>query len=193
MKTRFLFAFLAGAGLSAAAFAHPGHPSAAAGFFSGFAHPYGGLDHLLAMLAVGLYAARQPGAQRWALPAGFVAAMLAGAGLSVAGLALPAVESGIALSVLVLGLLIALAVRLPLGAALALIAGFALFHGHAHHAEIDGARLSTYVAGFALATALLHGAGWLLAQWAPQSAVARALHRVAGAAIATTGLVLLGA
>ena len=172
MKTRFLFAFLAGAGLSAAAFAHPGHPSAAAGFFSGFAHPVGGLDHLLAMLAVGLYAARQPGAQRWALPA---------------------VESGIALSVLVLGLLIALAVRLPLGAALALIAGFALFHGHAHHAEIDGARLSTYVVGFTLATALLHGAGWLLAQWAPQSAVARALHRVAGAAIATTGLVLLGA
>ena len=123
MKIHRLMATLALAAASGTALAHPGHD--AASFASGFAHPFGGLDHLLAMFAVGLYAARQSGAARWALPAGFVAAMLAGAGVSAAGLVLPAVESGIALSVLVFGLLIAFAARLPLPASLSLVAGFA--------------------------------------------------------------------
>ena len=113
MTTRFrsMLAAAALASLSGAALAHPGH--APASFATGFAHPLGGLDHLLAMLAVGLYAARQAGAARLLLPAGFVLAMLAGAGLGALGLALPAVEAGIAASLLVLGLLVALAARLP--------------------------------------------------------------------------------
>ncbi len=190
MKIHRLMATLALAAASGTALAHPGHD--AASFASGFAHPFGGLDHLLAMFAVGLCAARQSGAARWALPAGFVAAMLAGAGVSAAGLVLPAVESGIALSVLVFGLLIAFAARLPLPASLSLVAGFALFHGFAHHAEMGGAALVTYAAGFALATAALHGCGYLLARWMPESTLAQGVKRAAGAGIAGVGVVLLG-
>lgn len=191
MKTRSALAALALATASGAAFAHPGHESAS--FFTGFAHPLGGLDHLLAMLAVGLYAAHQPGATRWMLPAGFVLAMLAGAGLGALGVALPAVEAGIAASVLVLGLLIALAARLPLAASLPLVAAFALFHGHAHHAEMGGASLVTYATGFALATALLHGAGYAIAHWMPQTRAGNAIRRVAGLVVAGVGGAMLGA
>jgi len=191
MKIHRLMTVATLAAASGAALAHPGHETAS--FATGFAHPFGGLDHLLAMFAVGLYAARQPGAARWALPGGFVLAMLAGAGLGAAGVALPAVESGIALSVLVLGLLIALAARLPLVASLPLVAGFALFHGFAHYAEMGGAALATYAAGFALATAALHGCGYLLACWMPETTLAQRVKRAAGAAIAGFGMVLLGA
>ncbi|ATE61442.1 HupE/UreJ family protein [Thauera sinica] len=191
MNTRKLLVSAALAAASGTALAHPGHETAS--FFSGFSHPFGGLDHLLAMLAVGLYAAQRQGAARLALPAGFVLAMLAGAGLGAMGVALPAVESGIALSVLVFGLLIALAARLPLAAGLPLVAAFALFHGYAHHAEIGGAALASYAAGFALATAALHACGYLLARWMPETAAAQRLKRAAGAAIAGVGAVLLGA
>lgn len=176
---------------SSCALAHPGHESAS--FFSGIMHPLGGADHLLAMLAVGLYAARQPGRQRWALPASFVLAMLAGAGLGALGIMLPAVEAGVAASVLVLGLLIAFAARLPVAAALPLVAAFALFHGHAHHAEMGDGTLVTYAAGFALATASLHVAGYLIGRWLPQSLWAQRLQRAAGALIAGAGAVFLGA
>lgn len=174
-----------------AAVAHPGHESAS--FFSGITHPPGGADHLLAMLAVGLYAARQAGRQRWALPASFVLAMLAGAGLGALGIMLPAVEAGIAASVLVLGLLIAFAARLPVAAALPLVAVFALFHGHAHQAEMGEGTLAAYAAGFALATAALHAAGYLVGRWLPQSLWAQRLQRTAGALIAGAGAVFLGA
>jgi len=191
MKTRSALAAVVLATASGAALAHPGHESAS--FFTGFTHPLGGLDHLLAMLAVGLYAARQPGATRWMLPAGFVLAMLAGAGLGAIGVALPAVEAGIAASVLVFGLLIALAARLPLTVSLPLVAAFALFHGHAHHAEMGGASLVTYAAGFALATALLHGAGYAIARWMPETRVGNAIKRVAGRLVAGVGGAMLGA
>jgi len=191
MKTRSALAAVVLATASGAALAHPGHESAS--FFTGFTHPLGGLDHLLAMLAVGLYAARQPGATRWMLPAGFVLAMLAGAGLGAIGVALPAVEAGIAASVLVFGLLIALAARLPLTVSLPLVAAFALFHGHAHHAEMGGASLVTYAAGFALATSLLHGAGYAIARWMPQTRVGNAIKRVAGLLVAGVGGAMLGA
>lgn len=171
--------------------AHPGHETAS--FASGFGHPFGGLDHLLAMLAVGLYAALQPRTARWALPAGFVAAMLAGAVLGAAGFALPAVETGISASVLILGLLIAFVVRLPIHAALPLVATFALFHGYAHHAEMGEGSLLSYAGGFAIATATLHGLGFMFARWLPETAMARTAKRVIGVAIATAGAVLLGA
>lgn len=191
MKTRSALAAVVLATASGAALAHPGHESAS--FFTGFTHPLGGLDHLLAMLAVGLYAARQRGATRWMLPAGFVLAMLAGAGLGAIGVALPAVEAGIAASMLVFGLLIALAARLPLTVSLPLVAAFALFHGHAHHAEMGGASLVTYAAGFALATALLHGAGYAIARWMPETRVGNAIKRVAGLLVAGVGGAMLGA
>ncbi|AUL98897.1 urease accessory protein [Rhodocyclaceae bacterium] len=175
---------------SSAALAHPGHESAS--FFSGITHPLGGADHLLAMLAVGLYAAHQTGSQRWALPTSFVLAMLAGAGLGALGIMLPAVEAGIAASVLVLGLLIAFAARLPVTAALLLVAAFALFHGHAHHAEMGEGTLATYAAGFALATAALHAVGYLIGSWLPQNLWAQRLQRTAGALIAGAGAVFLG-
>ena len=176
---------------AAPALAHPDH--GAASLASGLAHPLGGLDHLLAMLAVGLFAARQPGDARWMLPTGFVLAMLAGGALSAAGIALPALEAAIAASVLVLGVLIARLARLPLTAALPLVATFALFHGHAHHAEMGAGPALAYTLGFALATAALHLAGLGLARLLPDTRAGRLALRVGGGAIAGAGVVLLGA
>lgn len=173
------------------AFAHVGEHGQAS-FFSGFGHPLGGLDHLLAMLAVGLFAARQVGASRLAVPLGFVVAMLVGAGLSALGVALPVVEAGIAASVLVFGLLIAFLVRLPTAVALPLVGAFALFHGHAHHAEMGDGSVLAYVVGFAIATALLHAAGFVVARWVPDSRTGLIAKRVTGAGIAGAGAVLLG-
>lgn len=177
---------------SGAALAHPGH-GAGASFFSGLAHPFGGLDHVLAMIAVGLYAATQSGLARRALPAAFLLAMLAGAGLGAAGLALPGVEAGIAASVLVLGLLIAFAARLPVAAALPLLAVFALLHGHAHQAAIGGASLAAYVCGLAVATLALHALGFVAARSLPQTPLAIGAQRICGGLIAAAGIVLLGA
>ena len=174
--------------------AHPGHD--ASGFFSGVAHPLGGTDHLLAMLAVGLHAARQAGRARWALPAGFMLAMLAGASLGAvlapAGLTPPGLEQGIAASVLVMGLLIASLTPLPLALTLPLVGAFALTHGFAHGAEMGAGSLFAYAAGFTLATGLLHGAGYLLACWLPESPWAQWLRRIVGGLIAGAGLILLG-
>ncbi|WP_341677716.1 HupE/UreJ family protein [Niveibacterium sp. SC-1] len=172
------------------ALAHPGHDTGS--FFAGFSHPLSGADHLLAMLAVGLYAGTQKGAARWALPCAFVASMILGALLAQTGVVFPAVEAGIAASVLVLGLLIAFAARLPLALTAPVIGLLALCHGAAHYAEKGGAGLATFAAGFVLATALLHGAGYLLARWTPQTGLARTLQRVLGGLIAGTGLVMLG-
>lgn len=169
--------------LATAAAAHPGHLEG--GFLAGLAHPFGGWDHLLAMLAVGLWAQQSRGSARWAMPAAFVAATVAGGLLAAGGLLLPLLESGIALSVLVLGAILALALRLPLAAALPLLAVFALFHGYAHVAEMPGQSLLTYLLGFVAGTALLHGLGWLLGM------AGQRLPRLAGGAIAATGLVML--
>ncbi|HLS56840.1 MAG TPA: HupE/UreJ family protein [Zeimonas sp.] len=184
-----LLAPLVLAGFSGTALAHSGHGSAS--FFSGFVHPFGGVDHLLAMLAVGLYAALQRNAARRALPAAFVVAMLAGAGLGAAGLALPAVESGIALSVLVAGLAVAFAAQVPIAASLLLVAGFALCHGYAHQAEIGDAAFAGYATGFAIATAMLHAIGFVVGRWLPETPVARAMRRTAGGFVAGAGAVLL--
>jgi urease accessory protein len=169
------------------ALAHTGGEHAM-GFFAGFAHPLGGADHLMAMLAVGLWAGLLGGRAVLALPAAFLAAMAAGFGLGAAGVALPMVEAGIAASVIVLGVAVALATRPPLGLSLALAALFGLAHGHAHGTEmLAGAGIAAYAAGFLLATALLHAAGLGLARLpAP-----RILARSAGAAVALAGLFLL--
>lgn len=170
--------------------AHPGH--ADAGFLSGLMHPLGGLDHLLAMLAVGLYAAGQRRAARWALPAAFVFAMLVGALLGMSGFELFFVEQGVAASVVVLGLLVASLGRVPLAWTLPLVTLFAIFHGYAHQAEIGEAGLLHYAAGFALATAGLHLAGFLSARWLPESRTGIVLKRIVGVAMVGAGALMLG-
>ncbi|MBD3736336.1 MAG: HupE/UreJ family protein [Pseudomonas balearica] len=174
----------------ALAFAHPGHDHA--GVMSGLAHPLFGIDHLLAMLAVGLWAAQQQGAARWALPLTFVATMLFGGLLGFAGIEMPLMETGIAGSVLALGLLVALAVRPPVAIAAGLTALFAASHGVAHGLELPA--LSSpwgYAAGFVAATAALHAAGYAMARSLPQAAAP--LVRMAGVASALTGAWLLAA
>jgi urease accessory protein len=170
------------------AFAHSGHGDN--GLIAGIRHPLGGLDHLLAMLAVGLWAAQQQGAARWALPCTFVGILLIGGLLGFEGLNLPVLESGIAASVLALGLAVALAVRPPLNLAIGATALFALFHGVAHGLELpDMASPWAYAAGFVAATAALHVAGYAVVRVLPQAAAP--LVRLAGAASAATGVWLL--
>src|SRR6186997_3062529 len=141
-----------------AALAHPGHD--AGGFAHGVMHPLGGLDHLLVMVAVGLYATLPGRRALWLVPATFVGVMAIGGALGATGYPIPYAEIGIALSVMVLGLAVALRVSLPTLAAMALAGLFAIFHGHAHGTEMPAdATAVSYSAGFMLATALLHGAG----------------------------------
>ena len=177
----------------AIASAHTGI-GATTGFLHGFWHPIGGIDHVLAMVAVGLFAAQLGGRALWAVPATFVAIMAAGGTLGMAGVALPAVEVGIALSVLVLGLVVLAGRRWPLGLAMALVAVFAVFHGHAHGSEmpVDASGLS-YGLGFMLATALLHLAGIGLGIGLGRLAATEGgrLTQASGAAIALAGVVLL--
>ena len=140
--------------------AHPGHVG---GYLAGIAHPFTGLDHLLAMLAVGVWAAQLGGRAKWLVPASFIACMAVAASVGLSGIALPMVESGIATSVLLLGLLIAFSIKLPIALSASIVGLFAVFHGYAHGAEMP--QLSTpwvYGIGFMLSTAALHGLGLLL-------------------------------
>jgi urease accessory protein len=145
--------------LPTAALAHAGGAEAH-GFVHGFAHPVGGLDHVLAMLAVGVFAFVLGGRALWLVPLSFVGMMAAGFLLGLAGLELPFVELGIALSVVVIGAAAASGKPMPVVGAMALVGIFAVFHGHAHGAEMpaDASGL-TYALGFMLATASLHAAG----------------------------------
>lgn len=148
--------------LPAAAMAHTG-TGAHIDAMHGFLHPLTGPDHVLAMVAVGVFAAQLGGRSLWAVPAAFVLAMVAGGALGYFGTPLPMVEQGIAFSVIVMGLAVALGVKLPVGPAMALVAVFAVFHGHAHGAEGSGAgSFLGYAAGFVVATTLLHAAGVVL-------------------------------
>jgi urease accessory protein len=179
--------------MSGAALAHPGHGDAG-GFTHGFMHPVGGLDHVLAMIAVGLFAAHLGGRALGLVPATFVAVMAAGGALGMAGIAVPFVETGIALSVVVLGLAVALRMSVPTLAAMALVGLFAVFHGHAHGAEMpQDASGFGYAAGFMLATALLHGAGIALGLAVAKlgELAGRRAVQVAGGAMALAGAVIL--
>lgn len=172
-----------------AVLAHPGHGEAV-GFGHGFAHPIGGLDHVLAMVAVGLLAALRGGPARWGLPVAFMAMMAAGAGLGVFGIGLPFAEAGIALSLVAFGLAIVFAARLPLPALIGLVGVFAVFHGYAHGAEMpETASGLAYGMGFLSATALLHAAGLGLGFLV--SAERRRAAPAMGAAVALSGLTLL--
>ena len=147
--------------------AHPGHDGQAAGFADGLLHPLLGADHLLAMTIVGVWAAQLGGAARGWVPATFVSLMAAGAALAMFGIALPRIEAGIAASLLVLGLLVATALRAPTILAMLVAGTFALFHGAAHGLELPAmARPWAFAAGLVATTAALHGAGLLLGQLA---------------------------
>lgn len=175
------------------ALAHPGHDGAV-GLSHGFLHPFSGLDHVLAMVAVGLVAARVGGRATLLVPLAFLGMMAVGGALGAAGIALPFVETGIALSVVVLGAALALRPALPVAGAMALVGAFAVFHGHAHGAEMpESATGLAYGLGFIAATALLHaaGLGLGLAAGRRDGTQARPALRVAGAGLAAAGLGLL--
>jgi urease accessory protein len=174
---------------SGAAFAHTGAEHAFS-FASGFKHPFTGLDHMLAMVAVGLWAGLNGGRALWVWPVAFVGVMVLGGLLGISGVAVPMVEAGILASVVVLGLLVLSAAQLPVAAGAILVAVFALLHGHAHGAELpDGAAAETYAAGFVIATAILHGIGIGVARLAG-SANGKLAVRGAGALVAAAGVAL---
>lgn len=152
MKQRlFLFAALL---LPAVAHAHPGH--ADAGVVSGFLHPFSGLDHVVAMLAVGVWAARNAGTKRWLVPAAFLAGMLGGCVLGLGGFLPTFLEFAVAASALSAALLVLLAVRLPLGLQASVAAAFAVWHGIAHGTELPAATSPLgFAVGFVAATGLL--------------------------------------
>ena len=164
------------------------------GVVHGFMHPVTGLDHVLAMVAVGILAALLGGRAIWLVPASFVALAAAGGLLGVQGVPVPFVEFGISASVVLLGLAIALQARLPLGWTVGLVGLFGLYHGYAHGAEMPAdASGFAYGAGFLAATAMLHiagiGLGLGIAHMARRSATRFA--QAGGTAIALAGIVLL--
>jgi urease accessory protein len=159
MKMRLLLAVLLLALSPTLAFAHTGAGDTA-GFIHGLEHPIGGIDHVLAMIAVGVFAYVLGGKALWLVPLAFVSMMIAGFALGVAQTALPFVELGIALSSVVIGAAAATGRPMPVAAAMGLVGVFAVFHGHAHGAEMPvGTGGLTYAAGFVAATALLHLTG----------------------------------
>jgi urease accessory protein len=173
--------------LPATAWAHP-EIAHATGFAAGFGHPMTGADHMLAMIAVGLWAAQMGGRAIWAVPGAFVGMMLVGGALGISGVYFPQIEEGIVISVLVLGILIAGAFRVPLFASAMLVGVFALFHGNAHGIEMPAAAAAvSYAAGFALATAMLHALG-MAAGIAMQKVNTDRMTRFAGCAIALVGI-----
>lgn len=176
--------------LPQAALAHPGH-GAAIGAQAGFLHPLMGADHVLAMVAVGLLAALRGGRALWALPLSFLVLMSAGAGLGMAGVALPYAETGIALSIVVFGVATIVGLRAPVALLASLVGVFAVFHGYAHGAEMpETASGLSFGFGFLAATALLHAAGLGLGIAAARLDAARAAPAL-GACVAAAGLALL--
>lgn len=188
--------FLPLAFAAAAPFVTAGPASAHTGLEAGFSlidgalHPLGGLDHLAAMVAVGIWAALAGGKRIWVWPVAFVLMMLVGGFIGHAGIVPPAVEPAIALSVVVLGLAVAFGLQAPVAMGAMLVGAFALFHGHAHGAEAPATGWYGYAAGFATSTALLHVAGIAIGL-----AIARLATRwpaqAIGAATAVLGVILM--
>jgi len=160
------------------------------GLMHGLMHPLSGIDHLLAMLAVGLWAAQMGNKARWALPCCFVVVVALGAMVGIAGFSLPWTEQGIVLSVLVFGVLVSGAWKLPLALSLPVVGSLAVFHGLAHGSEMPTTMNSLdYMMGFSIATALLHMAGISLVLLFRKADI-EPLSRLAGTAIALGGMAL---
>jgi len=180
-----IFTFL----LPQAAFAHN---IGGSGVLSGVTHPLFGLDHLLAMVAVGVISTQLGGKAVWRVPATFVGFMIVGGLLAILGLQMPAVEIGIALSVLVLGVAIAFSSKIPNMAAFVMVALFAVFHGHAHGEEMPLiANFALYAAGFVASTTALHVSGVLIGHYAKKTQITQYLLRFAGAGVGVMGLIFL--
>ena len=181
---------LAGATLATPALAHV-QQGQAAGFVAGLLHPLSGMDHVLAMVAVGLWGAQLGAPAIWLLPVTFPLVMALGGFLGLIGVPLPGVEVGIASSAILLGSMVATQSRPPLWAAAALVGAFAVFHGHAHGTELPpGQSGLVYSAGFVVATGCLHATGVLIGlvhRW-PWG---RPALRLAGTGIAVAGLLFL--
>lgn len=175
------------AAIATPAFAHVGVGSTAS-FAAGIAHPVSGLDHITVMVAVGLWAAVKGGRALWVWPVTFVGVMLVGGALGMAHVPVPFVEPGIVASVVALGLLVALAIDLPVAAGAAIIGAFAFLHGHAHGTEVaENVGGIEYMAGFALATVSLHATGIAHAVLMQRAALG-SLIRVAGGACVLVGV-----
>jgi urease accessory protein len=163
----------------------------AAGLLAGLEHPVSGLDHVLAMIAVGLWGAQLGAPALWLLPVTFPMVMACGGFLGLVGVPLPGVEAGIALSAILLGAAVAAEARPPLEAAAALVGFFAVFHGHAHGTELPpGQSGLLYSIGFVIATGCLHGVGIAIG-FVHRWPAGRAALRAAGTAVACAGLVFL--
>lgn len=169
------------------AFAHL-NPEEHGSFMAGFSHPLFGADHILAMVAVGIWAAQIGGRALWVVPSAFVGTMAIGFMMALGGIDLPFVEPAILASVIALGLLVAMAARLPVSAAAAVVGIFALFHGHAHGGELGSAGALQFGVGFVIATALLHVAG--IAAGLGVSRLGIVASRIIGALTALAGLTL---
>ncbi|UYO00824.1 MAG: HupE/UreJ family protein [Devosia sp.] len=168
------------------AFAHL-DPAEHGSFAAGFSHPLFGLDHILAMVAVGLWAALQGGRAIWIVPSAFVGTMAIGFAAAIAGVPLPFVEPVILASVIFIGIGIALALPIPTTAVAAMVGFFAFFHGHAHGGELGEAGAWQFAIGFILATAVLHGAG-IVGGLVLSKFGGKVLTRLAGAATALGGV-----
>jgi urease accessory protein len=186
MLKRALMALAVSIAATLPAFAHL-DPGEHGSFAAGFSHPLFGLDHILAMVAVGLWAAQQGGRAVWMVPAAFVGTMAIGFAFAIGGVPLPFVEPVILASVIFIGIAIALALPIPTPAVAAMVGFFAFFHGHAHGGELGEAGAWEFAIGFIFATALLHavgiGAGLLLSRFS-----GKVLTRIAGGATALGGL-----
>jgi urease accessory protein len=175
------------------ALAHAGHGDTS-GLVYGFTHPITGIDHVLAMVAVGVLAAQFSGPALWLIPLSFIGVMTVGGALGIAGLPLPFAELGVTLSVVGLGLAIAFPFRSQMLAAMALVGLFALCHGHAHGAEMPAAASALYyTAGFIGATALLHTTGMGLGLlFGPEAGwLGHRVVQAGGSAIALFGTAIL--
>jgi urease accessory protein len=190
---RLFFLVLAVCLAPSAAFAHTGIGESS-GFMHGLMHPLWGLDHQLAMILVGIFAYQLGGRALWLVPLTFVAVMALGGLLGVNGMPLPFVEIGIALSVILLGAIVAFGVKAPVAAAMGLVGLFAVFHGHAHGTEMPlDASGAAYGLGFVLATALLHavgiGIGFLIGMAAKP--LGQNVYRAVGGLASIAGVALL--
>lgn len=184
-------AIIAAAAFAPSAWAHPGHGGNSNSFAAGLLHPLTGVDHVLAALAVGLYAATV-GRRAWGwLVAAFLACVIGGGILGRQGVQIPWIEHAIAASVLAFGLLIAARARLTIGAAACLIGFFATFHGYAHGSEMAaGLSGAAYGFGFSMATALLLAAGVALGRGFSRYGLEALAARLVGSAVAIGGLLL---
>ena len=189
---RLLAALVAVTVLNITAFAHtiPGH---AHGFVTGFLHPLSGLDHILAMVAVGIWGSQLGRPAIWVLPVAFPLVMSFGGVLGVRGVPIPGVEIGVAASALVLGVMIALSARPPLWIAALIVGAFAIFHGHAHGTELPRAAAPlTFALGFVLATGLLHVCGILVGLINVWPSGTRVLRASGGVIAVIGGFLLMG-